>query len=331
MTREEMLQLTGFKPVGEGKDETVRGLLFGFPAEAALQEKVLLKTLNIVCAVDAPPDSKQLKAVKKRLKEDARTKDKVTIANAVPGSEVTGKFFVVTLTFVKDDAGTWYEQAMDALETALREEGITAPTGCAICGQSGSDALAHYDGRLALVHMSCLRTWKDSQQEALELKKQNSGHLRGVIGGLIGGIVGALPALLALNFMDYFVGVLFAIIPMGIYFGWKVLGGKLSKITTVFTIIYTLLVALTVEIIDTWLRLREIIPTFTLMQTIESYLDIEFFTEYLMRYTLIALGASIFGIFCAWKMITRTDKHEHAEVQAAFDDATPLNELTKSR
>ncbi|MCL2587861.1 MAG: hypothetical protein FWD84_00450, partial [Oscillospiraceae bacterium] len=233
--------------------------------------------------------------------------------------------------FAQDDIGSWYTQAMGVLEAALQEEGVTPPTGCALCGQGGSDMLAHCDDRLTFVHMSCLQTWKESEQQRLELKEQNSGHLRGVLGGLVGGIVGAVPALIALNFFNFYVSILFALIPLGIYFGWKILGGKLSKVTTVFTILYTLVVAFAVEFFDTWLIARSMIPDFMLLEVMDLYLDPDFFSEHLLIPLGTALVFSGIGIFCAWRMITKTDKHEMTEVQAAFDNATPLRELTTSK
>ena len=329
MTREDMLGLAGFRQVGEGKNAVGRGLLFGFPSEAAAQKNGLV----FVCGVDAKPDAKQYKAIKQRLKEDARTKGRISVTPTVPGDEADtgGNFFVVTVTFGKDDPRLWYEQTMDALETILREEGMIAPIGCAICGGDGGDALAHYDGRPALVHMSCLRQWKDAQQEALELKKQNSGHLRGVLGGLLGGVVGAVPALLALSFLDFYVGWLFALIPMGIYFGWKLFGGKLSRVTTIFTILYTLALALVVEVIDSWLILRGLFPydQVTLLGTIEAYLDPALFAEWFLAPTLMALLFSAIGIFFAWRMISRTDQHELADLQVILDEAVPIESVKR--
>lgn len=321
MTWEETLRLTGFKQVGEDKNTFGRGLLFGFPSEVTLGGR----SLTFTCGLDAKPDSKQLRAIGKRLKENEYTKGKITVTPSAPGdaSGTVGKFFVITVTFGKDDLNLWFHQAMQILETVLREGGITVPERCHICQQGGVDALAYYDGRPSILHMNCLRQWKDTLVEGLEQKKYESGHFRGVIGGLIGGVVGAIPALLALNFLEYFVAVLFAIIPVGIYFGWKWFGGRLSRATTVFTIVYTLIVAVVVDVVDSWLILRAEFPQWqlTLMEVIELYLNPDIFRENFLASTLMSLFFSALGIFFVWRMITRTDQHEITDAQTIFDEA----------
>lgn len=328
MTFEEMLQLTGFQQVGEDEMPIARGLLFGgFPAEMSL----LKKQLVFVCGVDEQLDSQKYKAIRQRLNDDERTKSKLTVIPSIPGDESnkSGKFFVVSLTVGKDDPRALYQQAMPVLDAVLREEGIVPQSRCPICDIVGGDTLAYFDGRPAIVHMGCLRRWKDEGQEALELKQYNSGHLRGVIGGLIGGAVGSVPALLAVHLIDFFVGILFAIIPMGIYYGWKLFGGKLSRVTTVFTISYTVVLAVIVEVVDTWMRLRAEFPTWnvTLYETVGLYLDPQIFTQDLMGSLIISVIFSGIGVFFAWRLITRTDQHEIAELQIIFDEAIPLSTI----
>jgi len=328
MTLEEMLRLTGFKQVGGDQNAFGRGLLFGFPAEAATKKK----TLTFICGVDAVPDSKQFKAIKQRLKGDECTKGKVTVTSTIPGDESStgGNFFVITVTLGKDDPSPWYERAMCVVEAALREEGVVPPVQCPICERPGGDTLAYYDGRPAIVHMSCLRQWKDAQQERLELKKQNSGYVRGILGGLIGGIVGAIPALLAMVIFNILAALLFALIPMGIYFGWKLLGGKLSRVTTVFTIICALVLTLVVEVIFTWLYIRaESIPDFMLPEVIDWYLNPDIFMDILLWPLLQSLFFSALGIVCAWRMIIRTDQHELSDVQTVFDEAIPIDTISR--
>jgi len=326
MTREEMLQLTGFKPVGEG--ENGRGLLFGFPTEAVAQKNALVLLLY-----GDLPTGKQIKTINQLLKEDARLNKKVSVANtstAAPG--VTGAFIAATINVKGEDAAALYRDALPVLERALRQEGLNPPQQCPICEQPGGDTLVQHDGKLCIVHMNCLRSWKNERQEALEQKVQNGSHLRGILGGLLGGIVGAIPAFIALNLTEYFVGLLFVLIPLGVFHGWRLFGGKLDMVTTLFVIVYSLIVGLFVEIMDSWMILRDIFgPSVTLLDTIEAYLDPHLFREIFMRSTLMALGFSALGIFLAWGMIRKTDKHEIEDNQKAFDEAIALSQLTNDR
>jgi len=326
MTREEMIRLTGLKQVGAGDTATACGLMFGFPVKAVPGKK----DLTLYFYMETEPDNKTVKAINKRLWDGTELKGKFGTANATQNqNKETGNYLAATFHFKGEEPQPFYSQALSALEAALREEGVTAPSKtCPICGLSEGDALAMYEGQLSVVHMSCLRRWSSERQEQLELKAQNSGPLRGILGGLIGGVVGAVPAFLALFFFEYFVGILFVPIPLGIYYGWKLFGGRLSRLTTVFTVAYSLVVGLAVEILDSFLILRAIFPTLniTLGQTIEAYLDPELFTELFMRSTLIAVGFTALGIFFAWRLITRTDKHEAADAQTIVDEAVSLEQ-----
>ena len=347
MTREELIRLTGLKQVGPAGKEAGAGFLLGFPVKAVPGKQ----DVTLYFFLETAPDKKQIKAINKRLWEGTDLKGKFGIANAAEDHvKESGTHFSATLKLKGEVPETLYGQALTALETALREEGIAPPSKtCPICSQGEGDALAWYNGQLGLVHMGCLRRWNNERQEALALKEQNAGSLRGILGGLVGGVVGAIPAFLALNFFDYFVWILFALIPLGVYYGWKLLGGRLGKITVVFTIVYSLVMGMAVEVIDTWTILRDVFPAVTLGETISAYLNLipgvnlslqgvigvhvgqELFRELFMRSTLIALGVTAFGIFLAWRLITKTDKHEAADTQAIVDEAIPLEQLAGSR
>ena len=329
MTREELIRLTGLKQVGAGDAATGVGLLFGYPVKAVPGKK----DLSLYVYVTEEPNNKTVKAINKRLWEGSDLKGKFGVTNATQDqNKETGVYLSATLKIKDEEPQTLYGQAIAALEMALKEEGVTPPSRtCPICEQGDGDTLARYEGQLGLVHMSCLRRWNNERQEALTLKAENASSARGMIGGLIGGVVGAIPAFLALFFFDYFVGVLFPLIPLGVYYGWKLLGGRLSKITTIFTIVYSLIVGLLVEIIDSFLILRSIFPNrnITLWGTIQDYFNPEIFFEFFLRSTLIALGFTVFGIFLAWRLITKTDKHEAADTQAIVDEAIPLDQITE--
>jgi len=324
MTFEEMIALTGFRGVGDGKKASGRGMLFGFPTEVV----TIGKGLIFVCSVDTLVTAKQYKAIRRRLKQDERTKGKLTVTATIhkDASNTTGKFFSIMFNFGKEDPTQLYEQIMPLLEVILREEGVYPAVNCPICELTGGDSLATYGGRTTIVHMRCLQKRKDEQLETLELKKYSGGHFRGIIGGLIGGVVGAIPALFALYFFEYYVGVLFAIIPVGIYYGWKLFGGIMSRFTTVFAILYTIVVAVLVDLMHIWLVIRAEFPRWqiTFAEMIELYFHPQA-GEYLRRSSLMALLFSAIGIFVAWRLITRTDKHELADLETAIEQAIPIS------
>jgi hypothetical protein len=183
-----------------------------------------------------------------------------------------------------------------------------------------------------------LEQQRQEAEQVFEEKSMNPKTIEGIIGGVIGGAVGAIPALIALVFFNYFVGILFALIPLGIFYGWKLLKGKLTRLTTVFTIIYTIFTSLFVWILSLGIFIRSELAYFygveiTLGEAIA--LAFEFFAENpnyfisdVLSDALFAFGSAVIGIWIVWRQITRTDEEAFSQVQATYEEAIPLELVT---
>jgi len=78
-------------------------------------------------------------------------------------------------------------------------------------------------------------------------------------------------------------------------------------------------------VINLFLHLRQIIGTgISIGDTISIYLDPILFGEIFWDSTIWSLVGIVIGVFCAWGWISRTDKGQLLETQAAFDEAVPL-------
>jgi len=322
MTQEGFLRLTGMRLVGEDKTLRAVGMLLGYPVEATAAKNG--KTLTL--AFTAGEAKFKVKELRKKIRDDSALKGSVDVL-ASPDTAQTNVFLVTIKATDEGEAQNLYSLTLTRLEEALRDlPDFAPPAACAICLGAGSDTLATYTGSLNFVHRTCLQKWKYEEEQKFEQKENNPSTLRGLIGGVLGGVVGAFPAFFVLWFLDYFVFLLFALIPMGTVAGWRLFGGKVSGLTSVFVIVYSLLVAVFVDVLDSFLILRDIFgPTVTLMDTIDAYLDMEIFLEIFMRSTLLALGSAIFGIFVSWRYITTTDASNLAATQAIFDQAVSLD------
>lgn len=129
-----------------------------------------------------------------------------------------------------------WEQLFSMLFDFFHTYHITPPTHCPICGQENCDILALYEDRFAPSHSACLRQRMDEAEDRAELQHLNSNYMTGLIGGILGGILGALPNL----FLTWMVGrshsLLFALIPLGIYYGYKLFRGKMDHMALILTI-----------------------------------------------------------------------------------------------
>ena len=170
-------------------------------------------------------------------------------------------------------------------------------------------------------------------QQAIEEKELNSNIVGGLIGGIIGGAIGAIPVLVVLYFFHYFVGVLFVAIPLGTFFGWKILGGKPTKITKGFTIIYTLVVTFGVWVLAQAIILRYVLDSelgyeITMGESLGYVMDIlgEGLFEFIIydfRNVMFAFGSAVVGIVIAWRYIDGTNEKDLDYEQASLEEGNP--------
>ncbi|MCL2367603.1 MAG: hypothetical protein FWC72_01260 [Oscillospiraceae bacterium] len=334
MTKEAMIRLTGFRQVGDEKNPVGFGTLFGYPVEATAPRN---GRLTLIFTAAEPPKRKAVKQLGKLVSEDTELRGAVTVVQATENVTHPNTFLVTLSSKDETAARDLYARLLSRLEGALQGlEGITAPENCIICAQGSADTLAKYDGAVNKTHMACLQRWKNEATETFENKAQNPGTLLGIVGGLIGGVVGAVPALIALGIFHYFVWVLFALIPLGVFYGWKLLRGKLSRITTIFTIFYSIAVSIVVWVGAETMMARAEGIYFSLFDTFEFIFSLiryapELFAEAFLRNALMALGAAVVGIWISWRQITRTDQAALVETQAIVDAAVPMEREASTR
>ena len=359
MTKEGILNVIGFSKVGEGKQLRGYGLLFGFPVEATVPKDGQLRLVFTLESLKG----RQTRRVRRLIGRDEDLKRKVrivplkepqsggsveglmlggllggaiggAIAGAAASSKTVSPALQVTIRLNDEmQARRLYDLTVLRLKEAFREAEITAPRVCPICKQYGGEALTKYTGRLDLVHENCLEKWKQHKKTHMETRSHGVGHLKGLLGGLLGGVVGTLPTLIALFLFDYFFWALFALIPLGIYYGWRLFGGLISKGTTVFVVIYTLFLAPVVVIVATFVDIIMHFPDagVTIGDVVQDFFWVESFVEFYLYNTAMSLLAAVIGIAIAWRQISKTDRQELNRVKSAFDDAVLLERRTDNR
>jgi len=156
--------------------------------------------------------------------------------------------------------------------------------------------------------MDCLHKWKSSSQETLEQKQYTTNCAQGIIGGAL-----ALPIVLATMFFDIpgdLAGLSGMLLPIGIFFGWKLFRGKHSRAVVIFTMLYALSLGTVSAAVNTYRLGFELLSG-------------SFALQLLARWSIIAFGYA--GIY---PRISMTDKKVIAMTKSIFDDATPLSQLT---
>lgn len=116
-----------------------------------------------------------------------------------------------------------------AVLAELTRLGYVANPRCPICGEKDCDCAIFLGREFRFAHRACVDTL-DSDADAETKKSQKQGSvLLGILGAFLGMLVGTLPNLFTILSMEMEYSLLFALIPICSYFGYKLLGGKMKR------------------------------------------------------------------------------------------------------
>lgn len=207
-----------------------------------------------------------------------------------------------------------FEQALEAAVGALRERGLRPPETCPICGQGGCDALALQGGYVP-VHRACVENQSQAASARAEENAVMGNYFTGFLGALLGGLVGVIPNVLAAVLLERIFALLYALIPLAAYYGYKLCKGKMNKGAFVCTLISSVINLFVVELANQYI--------WVWMEY--GAMDI---AEYLVAFTMVLLEGELtanllqgaiflaLGLWISWGAITRTSTHEVRDAAA---------------
>ncbi len=115
---------------------------------------------------------------------------------------------------------------LDTFTRGLREAGILPSDVCPICRRSGCDAWADFGGYGA-IHRACAESRTADAAHEAKRALQTGSYVTGLIGALLGGLVACIPTILA-YYAGWLVAYLYALIPLGAYYGYRLLHGRMN-------------------------------------------------------------------------------------------------------
>ncbi len=214
-----------------------------------------------------------------------------------------------------------FEQVLDVVATHFREAGLTPSDTCPICHQPGCDGLAFLDGAYVPAHQNCVRS--ETYAVALQAQKnqEKGNYFTGFLGALLGGLVGTIPNVIAAVWLERIMAILYALIPLCAYYGYKLFKGKMNKGALISSIVSSVINLFMVEYITqyVWLCLD-----------IEELFDLPFYTQIFFlalgegELTGNLLQGALFmalGLWFSWSKISHTgrqDVQSAATVQATL-------------
>lgn len=247
------------------------------------------------------------KETNKKWKKQFKTKGRIGCAADV---------VTVTIPFRRNRFAQGYEEMISKIMPLFQEDHIRPLSKCTICGQGDCDSLVAI-GSYTPIHKRCLDHMAENQVQKAELSEKNGNYFTGLIGAILGMLVGIIPTLLTVIFNDTIYAVLFAIIPLCIYQGYKLCKGKMNRVVIVISIILSIISVYMMTILLAAYQLVAMngIPlgmAFTALAEVLVSLDIwiEITVESYMYFIFVAIG-----IYIAWNKISRTKDTEIKDVE----------------
>lgn len=220
------------------------------------------------------------------------------------------------------DAG--FSAALDLVTAAFRELGLRPPETCPLCGRGGCDCLALVNGYVP-AHRDCLEGQAAQTARRAERNLAGGNYVTGFIGAIIGGIVGALPTVLTALWLGRIFSLLYALIPICAYYGYKLLKGKMNRGAFVCTLISSVLGLFSIHFFTNYITLCRVLG-----RVVEPSVGLRMYTEAVAAGSLTpALVQSavflLLGLWISWGIVTRTAGHEVRRASSVLETVTPLD------
>ncbi len=222
-----------------------------------------------------------------------------------------------------------YCQGIRVVLDLVKGLGAAMPDRCGICGGSGCDAAIPRGGVYTPAHRACLEKAVSGAQDKADSNARHGSYLLGTVGAFLGALVGILPSALTILLAQRIYVILFMLIPVCSYMGYRLLRGRMNyfalAVAVVFSVlgVYLLNFGVTLySIADAFeLGIRDALSLFPYM-----LIDPEVWEEISRDGDFIkCLLFAAAGIFLAWGMISRTARSDVKDAKGVLESAIPYS------
>lgn len=205
----------------------------------------------------------------------------------------------------------------------LREIALVAPTFglhissvCPMCNAPGCDSYAYVKDAYRPTHLACVQAMTVTTQAEVAVNEQKGSYALGILGALLGALLGNIPNILLMVFLQRTYVYVYALIPLGAYYGYKLLGGKMSGATVWIVSLFSVLTAPLSDVAAIYMYVyKERGIQLSLKQVFQLMGTSEMLGEMALSLLFVVLG-----IYIVFSIIRRTNKHTLQD--ASFTHAT---------
>lgn len=214
-----------------------------------------------------------------------------------------------------------FDSLVAGLVQTARAAGLAPPQECPICKRPGCDAYAFVAPGFRPVHAACVQQQSGAQLEAAADNEANGSYATGVIGALLGALAGTLPNVLLIFALQRIFAILCALIPLGAYYGYKLLRGRMNRAVLPVVIIFSVLMTPMVDFLAELAYGLAEGYTITPMQYIQVFMLYP--EEFLPALGQILLFIAI-GIFIVFSRIRQTNTHFSSQAVSTLASLRPM-------
>lgn len=280
---------SGGRLVGEG----YYGVWDGFPFSAHVENAREPGSLSFYFRLPVTPEKRLFKELKRGLPKGCRLL-------AAPGASYRLLCEGRPLRRCQMSLG----EVLDGLTKGLRRAGVVPSDVCPICRQGGCDAYADVSG-YSPVHRACVETMLRDRRSRAEQSLASGSYVTGFLGALLAGLAACVPTLLA-YWAGWMAGYLYALIPLGAYYGYKLFRGKMNRAAFVCTCVVSILHLFTIEQIIFYFYVHSYYDIWpSILDTAALYAEMMSLGEIVSDMWMPALFMGL-GLWISWGVIRRT-------------------------
>ncbi len=227
----------------------------------------------------------------------------------------------------KENLADSFLEALDTVTAALAARKAMPPANCPLCKDKMKpcDALALVNGYVP-VHRECCQSRAYSKVAMAEVNTIRGSYLTGILGAILAGLIASIPVVLSMWLLDSIYAVLYALIPLGAYYGYKLCRGKMNRGALVIIVLVCIIELFAIEQIIFYIAIVEAYAVYpSILDTVPLYFSLMTFGDIMGDMTISFLFL-LLGLWMTFRVIKRTNQSEIQDSSVMLESMMPYRE-----
>lgn len=196
-----------------------------------------------------------------------------------------------------------FEALCTAMTDFFAARQLYAPSACPVCRRLQCDCAVMWGNRYVPAHRSCAEGRSIQTAQKAKANLESGSYALGILGAVLGAVVGTLPLLLFLFVLDSMVYLLWVLVPVGAYWGYKLLSGKMTTVAFVFILLAAVAAGVGAYLLFLYITISSEVPGLPFsfgLRALFANMDFSDWTAYIIKPILYS-GFALLGTFFACK------------------------------